>query len=120
MDAIKALDPARALSPALPQPYLDLYVPQKNRPQSMAYFENLVAAGGMGRVEEIVDAKEATGCIAVGSFCVYSPEELVLAVDGIHFSLCSGTEVATDEVEKHIPRNTCALIKGLIGFKLSG
>ena len=120
MDAIKALDPARVLSPALPQPYLDLYVPQQNRPEAMGYFEELVAAGGIGRVEEIVDEKEASAAIAVGSFCVYSPEELVLAVGGIHFSLCSGTEIATDEVEKYIPRNTCALIKGLIGFRLSG
>lgn len=120
MDAIKALDPARELPSGLPQPYLDLYVPQKNRPCAMAYFEQLVSAGGIGRVEEIVDQKEATGSIAVGSFCVYSPEELVYAVDGIHYSLCSGTEVASDEVEKYIPRNTCALIKGLIGFKLSG
>lgn len=34
-------------------------------------------------------------------------------------SFVSGTEVAPDEVEKYIPRNTCALIKGLIGFKLT-
>lgn len=120
MDAIKALDPTRELPHGLPQPYLDLFIPQKNRPASMAYFEQLVATGGIGRVEEIYDKKEETGCIAVGSFCIYAPEELVMAVDGIHFSLCSGTEIATDEVEKYIPRNTCALIKGLIGFKLTG
>lgn len=119
MSQCKQLDPARELPVGLPEPYLNLFVPQANRPQGMAYFENFVAMGGIGRVEQIVDAKEETGCIAMGSFCVYAPEELVLAVGGIPFGLCSGTEVAPDEVEKHIPRNTCALIKGLIGFKLA-
>lgn len=119
MSQCKQLDPTRELPVGLPEPYLNLFVPQANRPQGMAYFENVVAMGGIGRVEQIVDAKEETGCIAMGSFCVYAPEELVLAVGGIPFGLCSGTEVAPDEVEKHIPRNTCALIKGLIGFKLA-
>ncbi len=117
---MRTLDPDRELPKGLPQPYIDLYVPQTNRPESMAYFENLVAAGGMGRVEEIFNEKENRGAIAVGSFCVYAPEELVLAVDGIHFSLCSGAEVATDEAEKLIPRNTCALIKAIVGFRATG
>jgi benzoyl-CoA reductase/2-hydroxyglutaryl-CoA dehydratase subunit BcrC/BadD/HgdB len=32
--------------------------------------------------------------------------------------LCSGADVAKEEVEKLIPRNTCALIKSSLGFKL--
>lgn len=119
-DNIASLDPSRELPPGLPEAYLKMFVPQQNRPAGMAFFEDAVAAGGIGRVEEVVDEKEATGAIAVGSFCVYVPEEIVLAVGGVSFGLCSGTEVAPEEVEKYIPRNTCALIKGIIGFKLAG
>jgi benzoyl-CoA reductase/2-hydroxyglutaryl-CoA dehydratase subunit BcrC/BadD/HgdB len=32
--------------------------------------------------------------------------------------LCSGADFATEEVEKLLPRNTCALIKSSFGFKI--
>ncbi len=34
------------------------------------------------------------------------------------WGLCTGADFATDEVEKLLPRNTCALIKSAFGFKL--
>jgi len=56
----------------------------------------------------------------IGTFCVYVPEELVLAVDGIFIGLCAGADVGFEEAERYVPRNTCALIKAFMGFKLSG
>jgi benzoyl-CoA reductase/2-hydroxyglutaryl-CoA dehydratase subunit BcrC/BadD/HgdB len=41
-------------------------------------------------------------------------------VDGVCIGLCAGADVGTDEAEKYIPRNTCALIKAFMGFKLAG
>lgn len=55
----------------------------------------------------------------VGAFCTFVPEEIVLALDGVLVGLCAGAEFATDEAEKYLPRNTCALIKGAFGFALA-
>src|SRR5690606_34430223 len=58
--------------------------------------------------------------MVVGTFCLYVPEELVLALDGIAVGLCAGADVGTEAAEQVLPRNTCALIKSFFGFKLSG
>jgi len=55
----------------------------------------------------------------IGSYCVYVPEELVLAVDGVSVGLCAGAEFAFDQAEKYLPRTTCSLIKAAFGFKLA-
>ena len=44
----------------------------------------------------------------------------MLAADGVCIGLCAGAEVGSDEAGKYLPRNTCALIKAFMGFKLSG
>ncbi|MBA4349189.1 MAG: 3-hydroxyacyl-ACP dehydratase, partial [Thermodesulfovibrio sp.] len=91
----------------------------KNRPAGMGYFDFVISEVHGLRIEEIVQAKEE-GKTIIGTFCVYVPEELVLAVDGVCIGLCAGADVGTDEAEKYIPRNTCALIKAFMGFKLAG
>lgn len=69
------------------------------------------------RIKELVDAK-AAGKIVVGSFCVFVPEELVLAVGGVNVGLCAGADFGTEQAERFLPRNTCALIKSFFGFSL--
>jgi benzoyl-CoA reductase/2-hydroxyglutaryl-CoA dehydratase subunit BcrC/BadD/HgdB len=64
-----------------------------------------------------MDAK-SEGRQIIGTYCTFVPEELVLAVDGIMVGLCAGADFAVDEVEKLLPRNTCALIKSTFGFEL--
>jgi benzoyl-CoA reductase/2-hydroxyglutaryl-CoA dehydratase subunit BcrC/BadD/HgdB len=66
----------------------------------------------------LMDAK-AAGRKVFGSFCVFVPEELVIAVDGILVGLCAGAEFAPAQAEKLLPRNTCALIKGAFGFAIA-
>ncbi|HTZ19204.1 MAG TPA: double-cubane-cluster-containing anaerobic reductase [Dissulfurispiraceae bacterium] len=99
--------------------YKNIYLAQKNRPKGMDYFDFVVSEVHGLRIEEIVDAKNG-GRKVIGTFCVYVPEELVLAVDGVCIGLCAGADVGSDEAEKYIPRNTCALIKAFMGFKLAG
>ncbi|HSB52650.1 MAG TPA: double-cubane-cluster-containing anaerobic reductase [Dissulfurispiraceae bacterium] len=99
--------------------YKNIYLSQKNRPEGMKYFDFVISEVHGLRIEEIVDAKER-GRKVIGTFCVYVPEELVLSVDGVCIGLCAGADVGTDEAEKYIPRNTCALIKAFMGFKLAG
>jgi benzoyl-CoA reductase/2-hydroxyglutaryl-CoA dehydratase subunit BcrC/BadD/HgdB len=85
----------------------------------MQYFDFVMSEVHGLRIKELVDAREA-GRKVVGAFCVFVPEELVLAVDGILVGLCAGAEFAPEEAENYVPRNTCSLIKGAFGFALSG
>jgi benzoyl-CoA reductase/2-hydroxyglutaryl-CoA dehydratase subunit BcrC/BadD/HgdB len=99
--------------------YKSIYLSQKNRPKGMEYFDFVISEVHGLRIEEIYEAKKAKRKI-VGTFCVYVPEEIILAVDGICIGLCAGAEVGSSEAERFIPRNTCALIKAFMGFKLAG
>lgn len=97
--------------------YRDIYLSQKDRPEAMGYFDFVMSEVHGLRVKELLDAR-AQGRKVIGSFCVFVPEELVLAVDGILVGLCAGAEFGFDEAEKLLPRTTCALIKSFFGFKL--
>ncbi len=99
--------------------YRNIYLAQRNRPKGMEYFDFVISEVHGLRIKEIYEAREA-GRPVVGGFCVYVPEEIVLAVDGVCIGLCAGAEVGSEEAERFIPRNTCALIKGFMGFKLAG
>jgi benzoyl-CoA reductase/2-hydroxyglutaryl-CoA dehydratase subunit BcrC/BadD/HgdB len=99
--------------------YTNIYTSQKDRPEGMKYFDFVISEVHSLRIEEIVEARKQ-GRKVIGTFCVYVPEELILAVDGVDIGLCAGAEVGSDEAEKYIPRNTCALIKAFMGFKLAG
>ena len=43
----------------------------------------------------------------------------MLAADAVCVGLCAGAEIGKEAAEKILPRNTCALIKSFVGFKLS-
>ena len=64
-----------------------------------------------------MDHKAAGGTV-IGTFCLYVPEEIIRALGGQAVGLCAGAEWAYDEVERLLPRNTCALVKSFMGFKL--
>ena len=104
---------------AVGQMYGDMFLTQNNRPASTSYLDFVATNIHSGRIKEMLDKKAAGEATKiVGSFCLYVPEEIVLAVDGIPVGLCSGADWATDKVEEHLPRNTCPLIKSFAGFKL--
>jgi benzoyl-CoA reductase/2-hydroxyglutaryl-CoA dehydratase subunit BcrC/BadD/HgdB len=113
------LDAHNGLLGVLSDAYSNIYLSQKNRPEGMKYFDFVISEVHGLRIEEIVEAKKQ-GRKVIGTFCVYVPEELILSVDGLCIGLCAGADVGTDEAEKYIPRNTCALIKAFMGFKLAG
>ena len=54
-------------------------------------------------------AKEA-GKKVVGFYCVFAPQELVLAADALGFALCATKEEPIADGEKTLPRNFCPLI----------
>ena len=106
-----------ALLKVLAQGYQDIFLSQPNRPKGMDYFNFVVSEVHGLRIQELMDAKKQ-GRKVVGSYCVFVPEEIILAAGGVSVGLCAGADFATDEVEKLLPRNTCALIKSAFGFKL--
>lgn len=103
----------------LGQGYEQVFLGQKNRPEGMKYFDFVMSEVHGLRIKELLDAQEQ-GRKVLGSFCVFVPEELVLAVDGVMVGLCAGAEVGLEKAEQLLPRNTCSLIKGFFGFALSG
>ncbi|MGQ9648339.1 MAG: double-cubane-cluster-containing anaerobic reductase [Thermodesulfobacteriota bacterium] len=103
----------------LGQAYKDIYMTQENRPKGMQYLDFVISEAHGLRIEELMETKKK-GNKVIGTFCVYVPEELILAVGGTCVGLCAGAEIGIDEAEKVLPRNTCALIKSFMGFKLAG
>jgi benzoyl-CoA reductase/2-hydroxyglutaryl-CoA dehydratase subunit BcrC/BadD/HgdB len=97
--------------------YQDIFLAQKNRPTGMEYFDFVMSEVHGLRIKELMDEK-AAGRKVIGTYCVFVPEEIVKAADGTMVGLCAGADFAMDEVEKLLPRNTCALIKSAFGFKL--
>jgi benzoyl-CoA reductase/2-hydroxyglutaryl-CoA dehydratase subunit BcrC/BadD/HgdB len=106
-----------ALLGVLGKAYQDIYLSQKNRPEGMGYFDFVMSEVHGLRIRELLDEKKA-GRKIIGSYCVFVPEEIVLAANATLVGLCSGADFATEDVEKLLPRNTCALIKSSFGFKI--
>src|SRR3990170_5230937 len=98
--------------------YGDIYLSQPNRPKGMEYFDFVITEVHGLRVKELLDHKAAGGKV-VGTYCVYVPEELVIAAGGICVGLCSGTDFVAADAEGKLPRNLCPLIKSSLGFKES-
>ena len=106
-----------ALLRVLGQAYRDIFLAQQNRPAGMDYFDFVMSEVHGLRIKELLEEKTA-GRKIIGSYCVFVPEEIVLAANGTLIGLCAGADFATEDVEKLLPRNTCALIKSSFGFKL--
>lgn len=61
------------------------------------------------------EAKDG-GARIVGTYCLYSPVELVVAAGAIPVSLCGTSPNPIPAAEKVLPRNLCPLIKSSYGF----
>ena len=98
--------------------YNDIYLSQQGRLKGMEYLDFVLSEVHGLRIRELQDAK-AAGKKIIGTFCIFVPEELTLAANAIQIGLCAGAEAGTEAAEKVLPRNTCALIKSFVGFKLA-
>ena len=98
--------------------YNDIYLSQEGRLKGMEYLDFVLSEVHGLRIKELQDAKQA-GRKIVGTFCIFVPEEITLAADAIQVGLCSGAEIGKEAAEQVLPRNTCALIKSFVGFKLA-
>ena len=110
---VPRFDKARLM---LGEMYQKTYLSQAKRPSAMAYFDNMIAEIHGGRIKELLAAK-AEGRPVIGTFCVYIPEEIVLAAGGICVGLCGGSQGSVPDAEKILPRNICPMVKSAFGFK---
>ncbi len=110
---VERFDKARKM---LGEAYEQSFLSQKNRPQSMVYFDNMITELHGSRIQELLDARKE-GRPVIGTFCVYIPEEIVLAAGGICVGLCGGSQGSVPDAEKTLPRNICPMVKSAYGFK---
>ena len=97
--------------------YENLFMSQKNRPKAMEYFDWFMKEFQGERIVEIDKVKQQ-GKPAIGTFCIFVPEEIVVGAGGACFGLCGGSQMPIADAETELPRNICPLIKSAHGFKL--
>jgi benzoyl-CoA reductase/2-hydroxyglutaryl-CoA dehydratase subunit BcrC/BadD/HgdB len=97
--------------------YKNQFMSQENRPEGMKYFDWLMSEMQGERIAEINELRKAKKP-AVGTFCIFVPEEIVTGAGGACYGLCGGSPATIADAETELPRNICPLIKSAHGFKL--
>ncbi len=106
-----------ALCQVLPTAFGDVFLSQENRPQAMDFWDMVVAEIHGIRPAELIEAQKK-GQKVFGTFCVYVPDEIVIAAKGIVTGLCGGSQFWVPGGEKVLPKSTCPLIKASVGARL--
>jgi benzoyl-CoA reductase/2-hydroxyglutaryl-CoA dehydratase subunit BcrC/BadD/HgdB len=106
-----------ALCQVLPSAFGDVYLSQENRPEGMSFWDMVVADIHGIRPAELIEAQK-NGQKVFGTFCVYVPDEVVIAANGIVTGLCGGSQFWVPGGEKVLPKSTCPLIKASVGARL--
>lgn len=107
------------LCAVLPELYGDAYLNQEDRPEGMNYFNFVVAEVHGLRIQELDEHRKKGGKV-IGTFCVFVPDEVILAANAIGVGLCAGSQFWIEDGEKVLPRNMCPLIKAFMGAKVGG
>ena len=90
-------------------------MPELNLPEDFETFPEARKKSFL-RLKELKDQ----GQRIVGTFCTYTPSELVTAADAIAVGLCGISEELIPPAETRLPKNLCPLIKSSYGGALSG
>lgn len=80
-------------------------------------FENFTEARRNGFIK-VKNAKDE-GKKVVGTFCTFTPWELIYAAGAIPITVCGMSDETTEDAEKHLPKNLCPLIKSSYGFAVT-
>lgn len=108
------LDTHDNLCAVLPTAYGDIYLSQENRPENMAFYDFVVSEIHGVRPAELIELQKQGGKV-FGTFCVYVPDEVVIACGGAVTGLCGGSQFWVPEGEKVLPSGICPLIKASLG-----
>ena len=102
------------LCAVLPTAFGDIYLSQENRPENMAFYDFVVSDIHGIRPAELIELQKAGGKV-FGTFCVFVPDEIVVACGGAVTGLCGGSQFWVPEGEKVLPSGMCPLIKASLG-----
>ncbi|MBE6987545.1 MAG: 2-hydroxyacyl-CoA dehydratase [Ruminococcaceae bacterium] len=105
------------LCAVLPTAFGDVYLSQENRPEGMGFWDMVVADVHGIRPAELIEAQK-NGQKVFGTFCVYVPDEVIIAANGIVTGLCGGSQFWVPDGEAVLPKSTCPLIKASVGARL--
>jgi benzoyl-CoA reductase/2-hydroxyglutaryl-CoA dehydratase subunit BcrC/BadD/HgdB len=79
-------------------------------PGALAYFRDSYEI----RVAQLKEER-AAGRRIVGTFCLFVPDEIILAAGADRIALCGGSADTIPVAEQSLPRNLCPLIKSSFG-----
>ena len=105
------------LCQVLPTAVGDVFMTQENRPKAMDFWDLVISEVHGIRPAELIEAQKQ-GRKVFGTFCVFVPDEIVIALDGIVTGLCGGSQFWVPGGEAVLPKNTCPLIKASVGARL--
>jgi benzoyl-CoA reductase/2-hydroxyglutaryl-CoA dehydratase subunit BcrC/BadD/HgdB len=94
------------------------HLSQGNRPASMALFDHSFHASHSECVADVVEYRKRGGK-AIGTFCIYVPEEIALAAEVLPIPLCGGAGWSVSYADRMLPRDICPLIRSTFGMALS-
>lgn len=84
------------------------------RPPGISYYEDIISTDKREKELENFSGK------VIGSFCIFTPEELIYAAGALPLRLCAGSYDAISLAEEVLPRDVCPLVKSSFGFKVAG
>jgi benzoyl-CoA reductase/2-hydroxyglutaryl-CoA dehydratase subunit BcrC/BadD/HgdB len=105
------------LCEVLPTAFSDTFLSQENRPEGMSYYDFVVSEIHGVRPAELIEHQKKGGKV-FGTFCLYVPDEIVIAAGAIATGLCGGSQFWVSDGEKVLPKNMCALIKASVGARI--
>ena len=105
------------LCQVLPTAVGDVFLSQENRPNAMDFWDLVISEVHGIRPAELIEAQKE-GRKVFGTFCVYVPDEVVIAANGIVTGLCGGSQFWVPDGEKVLPKSTCPLVKASVGARL--
>ena len=105
------------LCQVLPTAVGDVFLTQENRPNGMDFWDLVISEVHGIRPAELIEAQKA-GRKVFGTFCVYVPDEVVIAAGGIVTGLCGGSQFWVPDGETVLPKATCPLVKASVGARL--
>ena len=105
------------LCQVLPTAVGDVFMTQENRPKAMDFWDMVIAEVHGIRPAELIE-EQKKGRKVFGTFCVYVPDEVIIAANGIVTGLCGGSQFWVPDGEKVLPKNMCPLVKASVGARL--
>ena len=105
------------LCAVLPTAVGDVFLSQENRPNGMDFWDLVISEVHGIRPAELIE-EQKKGRKVFGTFCVYVPDEVIIAANGIVTGLCGGSQFWVPDGEKVLPKSTCPLVKASVGARL--